>query len=123
MLELSSKGAGVQLPDTIFLPVYKQKNRFYVLRAVSCGYFLNQESGLRFKKGLSSQKGGGFWMPARAEALNTSRQVPGTQGKHGKNVLGKLNSDNQHHRAASAQACKAILRRPDGSRIGTVLGK
>lgn len=50
MLELSSKGAGVQLLDSIFLPVYKQKDRFYVQRAVSCGYFLNQESGLRFKK-------------------------------------------------------------------------
>lgn len=50
MLELNSKGAGVQLLDTIFLPVYKQKNRFYVQRAVSCGYFLNQESGLQLKK-------------------------------------------------------------------------
>lgn len=45
-------------------------------------------------------------MPARAEALNTSRQVPGTQGKHGKNVLGKLNSDNQHHRAAVHRPAK-----------------
>lgn len=88
MLELNSKGAGVRLLNIMFLPVYKQKKRFYVQQAVSCGYFLNQEACLWFKRTFVSE-GGCIWTQAHFVVLNASR----TQSKHGKNVLGKSNSD------------------------------
>lgn len=41
-------------------------------KAVSCGYFLNQETRLQFKRTCVSE-GGGFWIQAHTEVLNASR--------------------------------------------------
>jgi hypothetical protein len=61
-------------------------------------------------KGLSSQKVEVSGSKPTAEVLNASRQAPRTRGKHGKNVLRKLNSDKDTRWAAEYRPAKPSCR-------------